>query len=261
MLLAAFGAWERRARRPMLKLGLFASAQFTAANVVTFAVYGALGGVLFLVPIQLQQVSGYTAVQAGIALLPVTAIMLALSAPSGTLAARIGPRAQMSAGPVITAIGLAMFARIGHSGDYLTEVLPAVVIYGLGLAITVAPLTSTVLAAVPVSHAGMASAANNTIARASSLIAVAVLPAAVGLSGTAYLDPARFSAGFSRASLICAGLCLAGGVVAAITIRDTAPATEPAAERLLYCALDAPPARAVVTGPGENPPLSRDYPA
>ena len=101
----------------------------------------------------------------------------------------------MSAGPAITAIGLAMFARIGHSGDYLTEVLPAVMIYGLGLAITVAPLTSTVLAAVPASHAGMASAANNTIARASSLIAIAVLPAAAGLGGTAYLDPARFSPG------------------------------------------------------------------
>jgi hypothetical protein len=149
----------------------------------------------------------------------------------------------MSAGPAITAIGLAMFARIGHSGDYLTEVLPAVVIYGLGLAITVAPLTSTVLAAVPASHAGMASAANNTIARASSLIAVAVLPAAAGLSGTAYLDPARFSAGFGRASLICAGLCLAGGVLAAITIRDPGPAAGPAAGQLMYCALDAPPAR------------------
>lgn len=247
MLLTAFGAWERRARMPMLRLGLFASAQFTAANVVTFAVYGALGGALFLLPIELQQVSGYTAVQTGLALLPVTAIMLALSAPSGALAARIGPRTQMSIGPVVTAIGLAMFARIGHSGEYLTEVLPPVAIYGLGLAITVAPLTSTVLAAVPDSHAGMASAANNTIARASSLIAVAVLPAAAGLGGTAYLHPARFSAGFGRASLICAGLCLVGGVLAAITIRDHGPSAVPVARQLLHCALDAPPARAATT--------------
>lgn len=213
-------------------------------GMVTFAVYGALGGALFLLPIELQQVSGYTAIQAGTALLPVTAIMLALSTPSGALAARIGPRAQMSAGPAVTAIGLALFTRIGHSGDYLTEALPAVVVYGLGLAIAVAPLTSTVLAAVPASHAGMASAVNNTIARAASLIAVAVLPAAAGLGGTAYLDPARFSAGFARASLISAGLCLAGGVLAAITVRDPDPAARPAEGQLLSCALDAPPARA-----------------
>jgi EmrB/QacA subfamily drug resistance transporter len=260
ILLAAFGAWERRARTPMVNLGLFASAQFTAANVVTFTVYGALGGALFLLPIQLQQVSGYTAVQAGIALLPVTIIMLALSGPSGALATRIGPRAQMSAGPAITAIGLAMFARIGHSGDYLTEVLPSVVIYGLGLAITVAPLTATVLAAVPASHAGMASAANNTIARASSLIAVAVLPALAGLGGTAYLEPARFSAGFGRASLMCAGLCLAGGVVAAVTIRDPAPASGQAAGPLLYCALDAPPTRAATLQPGRKPASLAELP-
>ncbi|MBO0834037.1 MAG: MFS transporter [Actinobacteria bacterium] len=243
MLLAAFIAWERRARIPMLRLDLFASARFTVPNVVTLAVYGALGGTLFLLPIELQQVSGYTAFQAGIALLPVTAIMFALSAPSGTLAARIGPRAQMSVGPVVTGVGLAMFARIGHSGDYLTAVLPPIVIYGLGLAITVAPLTSTVLAAVPDSHAGMASAVNNTIARASSLIAVAVLPAAAGLGGTAYLHPARFSAGFGRASLICAGLCVAGGVLAAITIRDSRTAARTVPRQLPHCALDAPPAR------------------
>jgi hypothetical protein len=153
----------------------------------------------------------------------------------------------MSVGPVVTAIGLAIFARIGRSGDYLTEVLPAGAVYGLGLAIAVAPLTATVLAAVPDTHAGMASAVNNMIARASSLIAVAVLPAAAGLGGTAYLHPARFSAGFGRASLICAGLCLAGGVLAAITIRDGSPAAVPAARQLLHCALDAPPARAAPT--------------
>lgn len=242
-LLIAFGTWESRARTPMLRLSLFASAQFTAANVVTFAVYGALGGALFLLPIQLQEVSGYTAIQTGIALLPVTVIMLALSTASGALAARIGPRTQMSVGPAVTAIGLAMFARIGHSGGYLTDVLPSLVIYGLGLAITVAPLTSTVLAAVPDRHAGMASAANNTVARASSLIAVAVLPAAAGLGGTAYLHPASFSAGFGRACLICAGLCLVGGVLAAITIRDPGPVAGPAARRLPHCAVDAPPAR------------------
>jgi EmrB/QacA subfamily drug resistance transporter len=240
LLLAAFAAWERRARMPMLPLGLFGSAQFTAANVVTFIVYGALNGALFLLPIELQQVSGYTALQAGISLLPVAVIMLALSARSGALAARVGPRLQMSIGPVVTGFGLALFTRISYSGNYLTEVLPAVVVFGLGLAITVAPLTSTVLAAVPASHAGMASAVNNDVARVGSLIAVAVLPAAAGLTGTAYLHPAEFSAGFGTASLISAGLCLAGGVLAAVTIRNPRPEGRPAQQQLLHCALNAP---------------------
>jgi MFS family permease len=185
-------------------------------------------------------VSGYTPLQAGISLLPVTAIMLALSARSGALAARIGPRLQMSIGPVIIAIGLVLFTRIGYSGNYLTEVLPALVVFGLGLAMNVAPLTSTVLAAVPATHAGMASAVNNDVARAAQLIAVAVLPAAAGLTGTAYLHPARFSAGFGVASLISAALCLAGGVLAAITIRNPRPQAGPAPKQLLHCALDAP---------------------
>ncbi len=243
VLLAAFAAWEHRAPAPILSLNMFASAQFTAANVVTFVVYAALGGALFLLPIQLQQVSGYTAIEAGVSLLPVTAIMLALSARSGALAARIGPRLQMSVGPVVIAAGLALFARIGSGGNYLTEVLPAVVVFGLGLAINVAPLTSTVLAAVPAEHAGMASAVNNDVARAAGLIAVAVLPAAAGLTGAAYLHPAQFSAGFHTASFISAGLCLAGGALAAVTIRNPArPPTGPLPRHPLHCALDATPA-------------------
>ncbi|HUL26322.1 MAG TPA: MFS transporter [Streptosporangiaceae bacterium] len=247
-LLAAFVLWERRAPSPMLPLSLFSSAQFTSANVVTFVVYAALGGALFLLPIQLQEVSGYTALEAGISLLPVTVIMLVLSARSGALAARIGPRLQMTAGPIVIAAGLALFTRVGYSGNYLTEVLPAVLVFGLGLAINVAPLTSTVLGAVPAEHAGMASAVNNDVARAASLIAVAVLPAAAGLSGASYLHPAQFTAGFHRASLIAAGLCVIGSVVAAATIRNPRPAkaAAPAPGPLLHCGVDAPPAR--VTG-------------
>jgi EmrB/QacA subfamily drug resistance transporter len=244
LLIAAFIAWERRAATPMLPLSLFRSTQFNAANIVTFAVYGALGGALFLLPIQLIQVSGYTALEAGISLLPVTVIMLALSARSGALAARIGPRLQMTIGPLVIAAGLALFTRIGHSGNYLTEVLPAVLVFGLGLAINVAPLTSTVLAAVPAEHAGMASAVNNDVARAASLIAVAVLPAAAGLTGAAYLHPAQFSAGFRTASLISAAICVAGGVVAAAAIRNPRRAgPEPVPAPLFHCGLDAPPAR------------------
>jgi MFS family permease len=229
-------------------LSLFASAQFSAANVVTFAVYGALGGALFLLPIQLIQVSGYTPLQAGVSLLPITLIMLALSARSGALAARIGPRLQMTVGPLVIAAGLALFVRIGPSGNYLTEVLPAMLVFGFGLAINVAPLTATVLAAVPAEHAGMASAVNNDVARAASLITVAVLPAAAGLTGAAYLHPVKFSTGFHTASLIAAGLCVAGAAVAAAFIRNPrkAPTAAEPAQHPLSCGLDAPPARAAV---------------
>jgi EmrB/QacA subfamily drug resistance transporter len=243
-LLGAFGWREHRAPAPMVSLSLFASAQFTAANVVTFIIYGAIGGALFLLPIQLQQVSGYTALEAGISLLPVTAITLALSARSGALAARIGPRLQMSVGPILVGTGIGLFALIGPSGTYLTEVLPGVVLFGFGLAITVAPLTSTVLAAVPAEHSGMASAVNNDVARAASLIAVALLPAAGGITGNAYRHPAVFSAGFHTASLISAGLCVAGGLLAAATIRNpsrAAGALRPAREHAMHCAIDAPP--------------------
>ncbi len=240
LLLGAFVAQERRAAAPLLPLSLFSSVQFSAANAVTFAVYGALGGVLFLLPIQLEQVCRYTALEAGVSLLPVTVIMLVLSARSGALAAKIGPRLQMSVGPLVIGAGLALFARIGPSGDYLTEVLPAVLVFGFGLAINVAPLTSTVLAAAPAERAGIASAVNNDVARAAGLLAVAILPAAAGLTGAAYLIPHEFSAGFRTASFISAGLCVAAGVMAAVTIRNPERAAAPPAREPFHCALDAP---------------------
>ena len=255
ILLAAFIVRERRARSPVLPLSLFSSAQFSSANVVTFVVYAALGGALFLLPIQLEQVSGYTALEAGISLLPVTVIMLLLSARSGALAARIGPRLQLTAGPIVIAAGLALFARIGQSGNYFTDVLPAVLVFGFGLAIIVAPLTSTVLAAAPAHNAGAASAVNNDVARAAGLIAVAVLPAAAGLTGAAYLHADTFSSGFKTASFISAGLCVLGGALAAATIRNRVPAAgepgapeavaaaAPGSPALLHCGLDSPPPR------------------
>ena len=249
-LLVGFVLWERYTKAPMLPLEVFSSVQFSAANLVTFVVYGALGGALFLLPIQLQQVSGYTALQAGMSLLPVTVIMLVLSARSGALAARIGPRLQMSAGPVRVGAGLALFGRVDALGSYRTEVLPAVVVFGLGLAVTVAPLTATVLAAAPGRHTGVASAVNNDVARAAGLIAVAVLPAAAGIAGSQYLHPLQFSAGFRTACQIAAALCLIGGVLAAATIRNPAPAVRPTPDaepvpapdrQRMHCGLDAPP--------------------
>ncbi|WP_327010983.1 DHA2 family efflux MFS transporter permease subunit [Dactylosporangium sp. NBC_01737] len=242
LFLAAFVWWERRTAHPMLPLDLFAAPQFSATNVVTFVIYGAIGGALFLLPIQLQQVAGYTPLQAGVSLLPITVIMLLLSARSGALATRIGPRLQMSAGPVLVGAGMALFTRVTASGSYLTEVLPAVAVLGLGLATTVAPLTATALSSARSSHAGMASAVNNDVARAAGLIAVAVLPAAAGITGAAYLDPDVFSAGFHTAVLICAALCLLAGAVAAVTIRNPPAALPaPSGKPWLHCAVDAPP--------------------
>jgi EmrB/QacA subfamily drug resistance transporter len=241
---------EARVPQPLLPLSLFRSRQFAAANLVTLVVYGALGGGLFLLPIELQQVAHYSPLQAGTALLPITFIMLFLSARSGALASRIGPWLQMSVGPLIVAAGLALLARVDASGGYFFEVLPAVVVFGLGLAVTVAPLTSTVLDAAPTEEAGVASAVNNDVARAASLLAVAVLPAAAGITGATYLHPDQLSEGFRHAVLMAAALCAAGGLIAALTIRNRPGAAptrpEPGApedRHSSYCALDAPPLR------------------
>jgi EmrB/QacA subfamily drug resistance transporter len=258
-LIGAFAWREHRTAAPMLPLSLFSSAQFTATNVVTFVVYGAIGGALFLLPLQLEQVSGYTALEAGISLLPVTAITLALSSRFGALASRIGPRLQMSTGPVLVGAGLALFTRITASGDYLTQVLPAVAVFGFGLAVTVAPLTSTVLAAVPARHAGMASAVNNDVARGAALVAVAVLPAAAGITSNAYQHADLFSACFHAASLIAAGLCAAGGLLAAATIRN--PATVTAGPRpSARGALGSPPAAASSSVVGQRAEPERSMP-
>jgi predicted MFS family arabinose efflux permease len=245
VLLAAVLPVERRAAEPLLPPALFRSLQFSAANAVTFVVYGALGGVFFLLPVVLQTVAGYSPLEAGTALLPVTAIMLLLSARSGALAARIGPRLQMTVGPVVIAAGLLLLMRIGVGSSYLTVVLPAMCVFGLGLAINVAPLTATALAAAPADHAGVASAVNNDVARAAGLIAVAVLPPLAGITGDTYLHPAGLAAGFRTAVLISAVACAAGGVLAAATIRNPVR-RPPACDRLaheLHCAVDGPPLR------------------
>ena len=243
VLLAGFVVLEGRTRNPMLPLEVFSSRQFTATNAVTFVVYGALSGALFLLPVVLQEVSGYSPALAGTALLPVTAIMLGLSSRSGALAARIGPRLQMSVGPVVVAAGLALLARLDSQGTYLTELLPAVVVFGLGLAITVAPLTATALSAAPVEHAGVASAVNNDVARAAGLIAVAVLPVAAGITGDTYLHPEALISGFRVAVLIAAVACALGGLLAAVTIRNPARARPSPEAAEFSCALDGPPLR------------------
>jgi MFS family permease len=222
VVLPGFFVFERREARPMLPLALFAERQFSAVNAVTFVMYAALSGALFLLPVGLQVVSGYSPLEAGLSLLPVTALILVLSPRSARLAARIGPRLQMGVGPVVTGVGLALLARATRGG-YLGSVLPGVVVFGLGLATTVAPLTSTALSAAPAEHAGMASAVNNVVARAAGLIAVALLPVLAGLTGSAALHPHHFAHGFRIAMVIAGGACAAAGLLAALTITDRSP--------------------------------------
>jgi EmrB/QacA subfamily drug resistance transporter len=249
--LVAFVLWERRSRHPMLPLGIFASRQFTAANLVTLVVYGALGGSLFLMPIQLQRVVGFSPLQAGVALFPITLVMLLLSSRAGRLSARIGPRLPMTLGPLLVAAGFVLYTRIGPGASYLTDVLPGMLVFAFGLTLTVAPLTATVLAAAPAEHAGIASAVNNDVARAAGLLAVAVLPVAAGISGAGALDPGRFDDGFVMAVLIAAVLCAAGGLISWFGIRNPAAEPAPAEDRHpLACPLTAPPAR-------HHPPISQ----
>ena len=222
LALIGFVGVERRSPAPLVPPALFRSRQFTATNLVTFTVYAALGSVFFLLVLHLQVVAGFSPLVAGSALLPVTAIMLLLSARSGALAQRIGPRLQMSVGPLVAALGLLLALRVGPGASYWTDVLPAVVVFGLGLAIMVAPLTSAVLAAAPAEHAGVASGVNNAVARAAGLLAVALLPALAGLSGEDYRSATAFSSGFRIAILISVGLLVAGGLLAVVGVSNDA---------------------------------------
>lgn len=226
----AFVLVEQRAKQPMLPLRAFRSGQFSAANAVTFVVYGGFGAVFLLLVFQLQVVSGFSPVAAGTAMLPITLVMLTLSARSGAIAARIGPRLQMSTGPVICALGLLLMQRVGPQASYLADVLPAVLVFGLGLAVFVSPLTATALAAAPSEHAGLASGVNNAVARTAGLVAVAAVPPLAGLTGRVYDEPPAFDAGFGVALWICVGVLVAGGALAAVTVRNDVLAEEGADE-------------------------------
>jgi EmrB/QacA subfamily drug resistance transporter len=215
--LAVFPALERRQADPMLPLEVFRSRQFSGANAVTFAVYGALGAALFILVVYLQGVLRYSALEAGSTLFPTTLMMLLLSPRVGRLAQRIGPRWPMTLGPLVAALGLVLMGAVRPGSSYVGGLLPAVVVFGLGLSLTVAPLTSAVLAGVEQRHAGIASGVNNAVARLAGLIAVAVVPFAAGISGGASL-----AEGFPRAMWISAAVCALGGVTAAATIRQSA---------------------------------------
>lgn len=224
--LIGFVGIEARSRHPMLPLEVFRARVFTAANVVTFVVYGAIGGLFFFLVITLQVVVGFSPLAAGLAPLPVTLLMLVLSARAGGLAQRIGPRIPMAVGPLVCAVGALLLAGIDAQSTYVADVLPGVVVFGLGLSLTVAPLTVTVLAAAADRHAGVASGVNNAVARAAGLVAVAVLPLAAGV-GTSFIDPATLAPANRTSMLLCAGLLAAGGLLAAATIPSSLAAVRP----------------------------------
>jgi EmrB/QacA subfamily drug resistance transporter len=188
VLLTAFVLHERRTRAPMLPPALFRSRDFSVGNVATLAIYGGLGAATFFVVIFLQQVAGYSAIKAGSALLPITAVMLLLSRRFGALAARTGPRLLMGFGPLVAAVGLLAMSRLDADVDYATDLLPGVLIFALGLAMTVAPLTAAVIGGAPPEHAGVASGANNAVARVAGLLAIAAVGAVVAARFGAVLD-------------------------------------------------------------------------
>jgi EmrB/QacA subfamily drug resistance transporter len=256
---------ERRSGQPMLPLEIFSSPQFTSANLVTFVVYAALGGVFFLLIVFLQISLGYSPIAAGAASLPITALMLLLSARAGALAQRIGPRLPLTFGPILIAVGMLMMRGIDMGDGYVGAVLPPVIVFGLGLTLVVAPITATVLAAADPNHAGVASGVNNAVARTAQLAAVAVFPVIAGLSGSDYQNPSAMADGFDTAMLAGAVLSAAGGALAWLTIsndvleRAAEPGREPCREALrtapeYHCAVAGTPIQSATRGePIERP--------
>ncbi len=244
---SSFVVVERRSAAPMLPLDIF-SRQFTAANVVTFVIYAALGGVFFMLVSFLQISLGYSPLGAGAATLPVTLLMFLLSARSGTLAQRIGPRLPLAVGSLGVAAGMLLMTRIEPGDSYVGSVLPAVLVFGAGLTLVVSPITATVLASASERRAGVASAVNNAVARVAGLLAVAFLPAIAGLTGAKFFEPAAMTHGFHVAMLACALLAVAGSLVAWLMIdndvlKSQSDLPEAPAEEVYSCPIGAPPLR------------------
>ncbi|MEU9009490.1 MFS transporter [Streptomyces sp. NPDC048479] len=252
----AFVLVERRRPLPMLPLSIFANRQFTAANLVTLCVYAAFSGFFFLTALQLQVVAGYSALGAGVALLPITVLMLLLSAKSGELGERIGPRIPLTVGPLLCATGMMLMLRVGENASYPADVLPAMLVMGMGMVTLVAPLTATVLASVETSRAGLASGINNAAARAAGLLAVAALPLLAGMGPEAYRSAAEFGATFRRAMPMCAGVLVVGSLIAWWTVRNPVPeAARARPECRMNCGLSSPPLEptaVVSTEPGRS---------
>lgn len=204
---------EQRSSHPLVPLQIFTNRVFSATNLATFFIYGALGTYGFLVVLQLQVVARWSPLAAGTAMLPATVLMLLLSSRVGNLAVRTGPRVLMTAGALLAAAAFALATRIGPDARWLTDLAPSAVLLGLGLSAAVAPLTATVLAAAPAQLSGAASGVNNAVARTAGLLSVAVIPSLAGLSRSSTSDPAALQHGFPTAMLIGCGALLVGAAV------------------------------------------------
>jgi EmrB/QacA subfamily drug resistance transporter len=234
-LLVGFLVLEARSPEPMMPLGVFRNRQFSGANGTTLAVYAALGGAFFLLVVELQTELGYSALEAGSALLPVTILMLLLSARAGALAQRIGPRLPMTVGPLVVAGGLMLWTRVDAGATYVGAVLPGAVVFGLGLSLTVAPLTATIMAAAEERHLGIASGINNAVARLAGLLAVALLPALVGLDVSSSGQPGGgFDAGVDKAMAVAAVLSIGGALVSLLTVSTVRREEDPPVARPLH---------------------------
>ncbi len=218
----SFIVWERRTSQPMLDLELFTHRNFAVGNVETLSMYAGLAILFFFLTIYVQQVAGYTALQAGLTTLPVTIVMFALSRRFGALADRLGPRLFMGAGPLVAAAGILLLVRVGMHVSYLTDLLPALLVFSVGLTMTVSPLTATVLADADEKDAGIASAINNAVARIAGLLGVSVMGVVVAgtLVGGTFAPNAASVHAFHMAIVVCGLLVAAGGVVGALGIVD-----------------------------------------
>ncbi|MEV0974439.1 MFS transporter [Microtetraspora glauca] len=242
VLAACFAVLEvRRSPEALVPVQIFSSRVFTSINIVTMIMYAAMGVVFFLLVVQLQVSSGFSPIAAGSAMLPVTILMLLLSARAGDLARRVGPRIPMTVGILACAAGILLMSRIGPGSTYLVDVFPAATLYGLGLSAAVAPLTATVLASARERYAGLASGINNAVARTGSLLAVAAIPPLVGLTGSAYNSPEEFTAGFHTAMLVSAAMLAVSAALAFSTIRTNVLVVAPAPAGRTHCGIAAPP--------------------
>ena len=238
LCLAAFPWWERRARNPMMPLEIFASRNFSVTNAATVFLYAGVSLGMLLVTLFLQETVGLSATLAGAATLPVPLVSFLLATRFGALAGRHGPRLYMAAGPLIAAAGFAVMATVGEHFDFWTQLLPGLVLFAVGLTMTVSPLTATVLAAVDPAHSGVGSAVNNAVSRVAGLIAIAFMSVIVG--GTIDFD------GFRRGVLVTAALFAVAGLISAIGIRNhrgTAPVVPPAVSVLCHDRATPPPGR------------------
>jgi hypothetical protein len=223
VLLLAFAALEvrlaRRGRTALVPVRLFRDRVFAGTNAMTLLTYGALGVFLFLLVLDLQVTAGYGALPAGLATLPVTVLLLLFSSRVGRMAARIGPRLPLVAGPLLAAAGLVLSLRIDerHHG-YVDVVLPAVAVFALGMTLIVAPLTATVMGAAPAADVGIASAVNNAVARTGGLLAVAVIPPLAGLHGDTYRVADTLTHAYRLATIGCVGLLVVSALIIAATV-------------------------------------------